>query len=110
MQLFLNCFGNTQVVSFEQGCSVNELLSSIPFLQVPMDSCKLVSSNGVLAPFTLLDSQFDGISLNVCVDVLGGKGKKKRKQYSTPKKNKHIHKNVKQRVLSYYAIQKNGEI
>ncbi len=41
------------------------------------------------------------------VDVLGGK--KKKKGYSTPKKNKHRHKNVRLHVLSYYTIKGDGK-
>ena len=40
----------------------------------------------------------------------GGKGGKKRKNYSTPKKNKHKRVNVKMAVLSYYAIENDGTV
>ena len=42
-------------------------------------------------------------------EIAGGK-KKKKKVFTTPKRKKHIHKNVKLRALSYFAIAKDGSV
>jgi ribosomal protein S27AE len=97
-------------VTFEQGVSFQELLATLPELQGLNSDILLSSSSQILSKNSILNSDFDGASISVLIDVLGGKGKKKRKQYTTPKKNKHKHKNVKHRVLSYYAIEKDGKI
>lgn len=39
-----------------------------------------------------------------------GKKKRKKKVYSTPKKNHHVHKNRKLGVLDYYVVEKDGKI
>jgi small subunit ribosomal protein S27Ae len=57
-----------------------------------------------LNSFTVLDGSFDNSNLTGLIDVCGGKGKKKRKAFTTPKKTKHKHKNTKLLALSYYAL------
>lgn len=41
---------------------------------------------------------------------MGGKGKKKKKNYSTPKRVKHRHTSTKLHTLSYYAVDKEGSV
>ena len=51
--------------------------------------------------------------VNAFIPLCGGgkkRGGKKRKNYTTPKKNKHKHVNKKLMALSYYAINKKGEV
>lgn len=57
-----------------------------------------------------LDQSFNGISLSAQVSVLGGKGKKKKKNYTTPKRIKHKHVSTKLHTLSYYAVGKDGSV
>ena len=40
----------------------------------------------------------------------GGAKKRKKKSYTTPKKNKHKRKKVKLAVLKYYEVEENGKI
>ncbi len=40
----------------------------------------------------------------------GGAKKRKKKNYTTPKKQKHKHKKVKLAVLKYYRVDDNGKI
>lgn len=47
--------------------------------------------------------------VEVLLSLKGGK-KKKKKQYTTPKKNKHRHKSKKLHALSFYAIDKDGQV
>lgn len=42
-------------------------------------------------------------------EIVGGK-KKKKKVFTTPKRKKHIHKNVKLRALSYFSVNKDGTV
>jgi small subunit ribosomal protein S27Ae len=42
-------------------------------------------------------------------EIAGGK-KKKKKVFTTPKRKKHIHKNVKLRALSYFSVNKDGTV
>lgn len=58
----------------------------------------------------VLDESFDNCNLQGLLEVIGGKGKKKRKQYTTPKKNKHTHKGKKLHTLSYYALNQDGTV
>ena len=44
------------------------------------------------------------------ISLEGGKKKRKKKVYSTPKRKPHIHKNVKLRALSYFSIHKDGTV
>ena len=40
----------------------------------------------------------------------GGAKRRKKKSYTTPKKNKHKRKKVKLAVLKYYKVDENGKI
>ena len=51
-----------------------------------------------------------GSTLELGHVVEGGKKKKKRKQYKTPKKNSHRHVNVKLRILTYYNVEGDGQV
>ena len=48
--------------------------------------------------------------LNIVETELGGKGKRKKKVYATPKIIKKRHVNKKLSVLEYYAVEKDGSI
>ena len=65
---------------------------------------------GSLNESTIIDESFENSNLEASLEVLGGKGKKKRKQYTTPKKNKHTHKGKKLHTLSYYALNQDGTV
>ncbi|KAL7674857.1 hypothetical protein ACOME3_001131 [Neoechinorhynchus agilis] len=51
----------------------------------------------------------DASVLHLVPKVSGGAKKRKKKQYSTPKKTKHKHKKVKLAVLKYYEV-KDGKV
>ena len=42
--------------------------------------------------------------------VEGGKRKRKKKKYTTPKKVKHVHKKSPKKVLEYYQVDESGKI
>ena len=49
-------------------------------------------------------------SFQLVLRLRGGGKRKKRKAYTTPKKNKHVHKAVKLAVLKYYKVDQDGKI
>lgn len=49
-------------------------------------------------------------TVETCLALEGGKGKKKKKRvFTKPKKNPHKHKNVPMRVLKYYKVEEDGD-
>ena len=49
-------------------------------------------------------------TLHLSLSLLGGAKKRKKKNYSTPKKIKHKKKKVKLAVLKFYKVDENGKI
>jgi len=49
-------------------------------------------------------------TLHLVLRLRGGAKKRKKKNYTTPKKIKHKHKKVKLAVLKYYKVDDNGKI
>ncbi|TMS04383.1 Ubiquitin-40S ribosomal protein S27a [Larimichthys crocea] len=49
-------------------------------------------------------------TLHLVLRLRGGAKKRKKKSYTTPKKNKHKRKKVKLAVLKYYKVDENGKI
>jgi len=52
----------------------------------------------------------ENATLHLALDLQGGKKKRKKKVYTTKKKIKHKHQNVKLAVLKFYTIDGNGSI
>ena len=51
----------------------------------------------------------ENTNVEALLEVLGGK--KKKKSYATPKKNKHRHKNTKRmHALSFYTFKEDGTV
>lgn len=107
MHIFVNCLGQTKYVNFEKEDSFDQLLTNIQS-QFGIDEELVLFSK--TSKIENLDEISQGISVDALLDLQGGKGKKKRKNYTTPKKNKHVHKNVKLRALSYYAFNEDGSV
>lgn len=110
MQIFVNCMGETRCLQFNSTSTVDQLSSQIQTefgLETPVE---LYTASSKLAELSELNADSTVFAL---VDVIGGgkkKGGKKRKAYSTPKKNKHKHVNVKLQALNYYAIKGDGTV
>jgi len=49
-------------------------------------------------------------SINVMVQLDGGKRKRKKKVYTKPKKVKHVHKKRTLALLEYYNVEASGKI
>lgn len=48
--------------------------------------------------------------INALVDAEGGKRKRKKKVYTTPKKIGHKHKKRAKALLEYYSVEANGKV
>ena len=49
-------------------------------------------------------------TVEVHLNLLGGKGKRKKKVFTKPKRIPHKHKNQKLHILQYYKVDANGKI
>ena len=109
MQVIIRCLGRTECVYVPEGQDLSATLEAVQGvfeLSAPIDlysattkitsSCELSENSNYEAQMNLLGA---------------GKKKsgKKKKNYSTPKKNKHKHANAKLRVLEYYPIGADGK-
>lgn len=106
MQLFINCQGQTRCVQVSAAATVEELVQLVQQEFSVSHELAIYSASGRVLS---LDDQSENATLFAGVPLVGGgkkRGGKKRKAYSTPKKNKHKHKNVKLQALSYYAFNK----
>ena len=95
-------------MTIESGSTLEQLEKQIQNeFQIDQDLTLSTQTSILSEDSQLMENQ----NIFALVDVLGGKGgKKKKKQYTTAKKNKHKHKNKKLHVLSYYALQKDGSL
>ena len=55
-----------------------------------------------------LDDLVPNSNIYITADLSGGKRKRKKKVYTTKKKNKHIHKRVKLSFLNLYSVDSNS--
>ena len=111
MRILVNCFGNTHSLDISDSTSVGELMNSMQ-VSYNLPECSYLTSNTMALPEDALISEVASelSTLNVTMSLSGGKGGKKRKNYATPKKNKHKRVNVKLAVLNYYAIENDGTV
>lgn len=106
MQLFINCQGETRCVQVSASATVEQLVQVVQQEFSVSHELALYSASGRVLS---LGDQSENSTLFAGVELIGGgkkRGGKKRKAYTTPKKNKHKHKNVKLQALSYYAFNK----
>ena len=108
MRILINCFGTTSQVDTCNTQTIASLTSDVIVSQNLSENCYLTSAQGALPESALVsDLLTEGSQISVAMNLCGG-GKKK--QFSTPKKNKHKKKNIPKAVLSYYAIENDGTV
>ena len=103
MQVFVNYLGTTHCM--ETNCDSFDSFMTKVKCQFELEENFTLVSN--MNQITDLAGLSDNQNLFVSFAVLGAgkkKGGKKRKAYTTQKKNKHKHQNVKLNVLNYYAL------
>merc|ERR1719243_545315 len=99
MQLFLkDAAGASKVVDATADTTVADLKA-----EMPMD-CHFTHAGKVLADDTKILALGEAATLEVCFDMLGAGKKRKKKQYTKPKKIKGKHKKVKLAVLKFYKV------
>ncbi len=106
MQILFNFQGQNYFLEIEQGMTVSQIIQQAKEeLNIEIDfslfsGCQRMEMSSQVNSF----ATFTGLA-----EIAGGK-KKKKKVYTTPKRKKHIHKNVKLRALSYFSVNKDGTV
>ncbi|GAA5830046.1 hypothetical protein JCM3766R1_006748 [Sporobolomyces carnicolor] len=115
MQIFVKSLtGSTLAFSVESTDSVSAIKSQIAAREgIPADEQRILYAGKQLEEgLTLADYDIQKEStLDLCLRLLGGMAKKrKKKNYTTPKKIKHKRKPVKMAILKYYRVDSDGKI
>ncbi len=105
MQIFVNCLGETKLVKLSDCTDLSALEDRVA---CEFDITNPVALYRASARFNSTDELVEGETLSAVISAMGGA--KKRKAFTTPKKNKHKHKNTKLMALSYYAIKGDGTV
>ena len=109
MRLLIDIFGTCHAVETQKTTTVSDLTNQLVNTHNLPKSIYLTGSMGQLPTDAMLEEMtYPNETLAVSMTLLGGG--KKRKQFSTPKKNKHKRVNVKKSVLNNYAIDENGNV
>jgi len=106
MQIFVNCLGKTKCVEYTQGEDIEQFCERVQN-EFQLEESVACYNNSM--KIEELSANLENTTVEALIEVLGGK--KKKKSYTTPKKNKHRHKNTKRmHVLSYYTIKDDGVV
>lgn len=110
MQVFVRCLDEERCYTVGSASTLESLLNEVRAANGIDFDLQLYSGECLVSA---ADELINEANYTAMVALVGGKKKsgKKKKVYSTPKKNKHKHKNTKLHVLEYYALDaKDGNV
>lgn len=97
MQVFIHQLDGTVVTAdLSQYSSLEDML-----LNLNASECRAICQGSHVSS---LEELTNNANVYITADLSGGKRKRKKKVYTTKKKNKHIHKKVKMAIYNLYNV------